>query len=290
MVLFNAQLASKQTYSSDQGVIDMNNLYSDLMNFPGGQPHAIAFTNETLTPGVYDSAGALTITGTITLDGLGQADPLFIIRGPGAFTTAVNTEIRLINGANANNVFWVATGAITTGAPTIMKGTLFSSSTVALGANTQIEGRMFSRTAALSMGVGSVVLAPGGESNINLGVLSSFVMFTASGAISGSCYGCITGDVGTGLGAATAFTGINGIVYLPGSEASDPGATTYAIYQNGVEVVHSSREINLLRSVVNLQAFITVTSENNPIEIRWKVDEGEAKLINRTLSLIRSHY
>jgi hypothetical protein len=295
MVLFNGLLSSEQAFSSDQGVVDLNDLHKELTGLSGGVSHDPDFggggTNgEIFSPGVYDSTGAITITGTITLDGNSETNPVFVFRGPGALTTTVNTEIRLINGATANNVFWITTGTISTGANTIMKGTLFSNAAIALGADTTIEGRMFSKTAALSMGTNSIVSSPSGDTDVGLGVLSSFVMFTAAGAISGSCSGCITGDVGTASGATSAFDGINGTVYGPGTEASDPGVTTYGIYQNGVEVANSSRVAYTLRSVVSLQALVSVTIGNSPIEVRWKVDKGEAKLLSRTLSLIRSHY
>ncbi len=286
LTLFNAMMSGAESFSSDKGADDVNALYNNLMSLQGA-PHTFTGGQETLTPGVYDLAGATTISGTITLNAQNDPNALFVIRVPAAFATAVNTTVELTNGGSADNIFWVVVGAITTGATTTMTGNLVGKSTIALGATAVIEGRMFSTGAALSMGASSTVTLPTGTSSQDFGVLSSFVMFTASGAIAGSGAFPIIGDVGTALGAATAFSGLIGDIYLAGTTSLEAPATSYSIYKNGIEVPNSSRTINVLNSVVNLQAMVTV-SAGEAIEIRWKVDTSESTLSSRTLSLIRS--
>jgi hypothetical protein len=288
IVLFNAQLASKNKYSSNQGVALISDVYSKLMNYPGGVAHGLVFGNgETLLPGVYDVTGALSIAGTLTLNGNGNSNALFIIRGTGAFTTGVNTTVILTNGANADNVFWVSGGAMSTGNPTTMKGTMVANNAaIALGSYTNLEGRMFSTAGALTMGATSTISVPSAGSTINLGILSSLVMFTASGAISGCATCTVNGDVGTGAGTATAFEGINGTVYTAGTAESAPSVTTFSIYKNGSEIAYSSRSVNTLSAIVSLQAGVAITA-GEPIEVRWKVDADEASLTHRTLSLVR---
>lgn len=292
LVLFNAQMLAppSEEFNSDDGVIAVNNIYNALMNAPGGIAHDLVFGNgETISPGVYNVTGAASIDGTLTIDGDNQTNPLFIIRSTGALTTGASTTVILTNGANARNIFWVSEGAISTGDTTIIQGTLLSNNNaVALGANTNIEGRMFSTTGALSMGANSSLTVPYGNSSIDLGVLSSFAMFTASGAIS-DCASCaVTGDVGTGLGPVTGFSTINGNVYPAGITTIQPINSTviYSIFKNGFEVEHSKRTIDLLSSIVSLQSVVSVLAGES-IEIRWKVDAGEVILNHRTLSLIR---
>jgi hypothetical protein len=289
LVLFNGQTSGDQIFSSDQGDQDVVSIYNDLMAAAGGVSHPLVFGSETLLPGVYDVVGALSFSGTLTLDGLGDPNSLFIIRATGAITTGVNTTLILTNQANANNIFWVSEGAISTADPTIMKGTLIANqAAVALGANTDLEGRMFAITGALTIGAGSTLIIPTENSGIDMGVLSSFAMYTSVGAVS-DCADCVvTGDVGTGLGAISGFANIIGTVFPQGSVASNPNLTTFSVYQNGIEVPHSSRKVNGLDAIISLQALVSVTTEDTPIEIRWKVDAGETKIGNRTLSLIRS--
>ncbi|MEC5166647.1 hypothetical protein RCH18_002394 [Flavobacterium sp. PL11] len=289
MILFDGQMSSNKSFSTDQGATGVDTLYTQLLSYPGGMSHALVFGNdEVLSPGVYDVSGAPSIAGKLTLDGNDDPNSLFIIRGTGAFTTGASTVVELIKGADAKNVFWLSAGAMSTGADTTMKGTMIANSNaIALGPNTKLEGRMFSTIGALTMGAGSVVSKPTGiSSSIDLGVLQSFAMFTKSGAISG-CAGCaVTGDVGTGAGAATDFNGITGTVFPPGT-TSEPTIKTYTVYKKGIEVPYSSRSFNMSSAVVNLQAMIVV-ADGDSIEIRWKVDSGDATIGNRTLSLLRT--
>ena len=303
MVLFNAQMAADTAsaspeFSSSQGVLDVATIYQDLMDMPGGIAHALTFGGgETLLPGVYDVTGAASIAGTLTLDGENDPNSIFIIRSTGAFTTqATTTDVVLINEASANNIFWVSQVAMSTGANTTMKGTLVSfAGAITLGAGTVFEGRIFTLSGALGVAANCVLEAPMGDSPVDLGVLSSFAMFTSSGAISADISSTIVGDVGTALGAGAIAGTLTGTFYPPGSTASTTppvvtGSVTYSIYLNGTEVLNSSRILKLDSDIVSLQAMVTVAAENNPIEIHWKVDAGEAMLQNRILSLIRSGY
>ena len=293
LVMFNAQISTTETvFSTDQGVDDVDAIYSQLINLPNTDTHPLVFGNdEILTSGVYGVLGAASIAGKLTLDGEGDPNALFVIKSIGAFSTGAGTEVILINGASANNVFWLSEGAASTAANTILKGTLLAhAAAVSLGANTNLEGRMFSTAGTVTMGATSYLYLPTGASPFNLGVLSSFVMFTSAGAISG-CADCgIIGNVGTGIGAATLFESINGTVYLPGT-TSTPNAsiTTYSIYKNGEEVINSSRSFSLPSSNITLQSMATVL-DGESIEIRWKVDSGKKAILeNRILSLIRSY-
>ncbi len=95
----------------------------------------------------------------------------------------------------------------------------------------------------------------------------------------------ITGDVGTALGVLTITGTHSGTQYPAGTASTNLNTmTTYGLYQNGIEVANSSRSINTLGSIVHLQAMVTTLSANEVIEVRWKVNDGESSLSNRTLS------
>jgi hypothetical protein len=289
VALFNAQIA--KSFSSPQGVIDVDEIYQALTATPGGVPHALAFgAGEVLSPGVYDVTGAASIApGILTLDGGGDPNSVFIIRSTGAFTTATTTNVVLTNGATSNNVFWMSEVAINIGPGAIMKGGLVSpAGAIGLGANTNLEGRMFTKAGALTIVAGSILTAPSGASPIDLGILSSFVMFSSAGTVLDNATSTITGDVGTAAGALTIIGTHFGEQYPSGTIATNAATATYCIYQNGVEVVHSSRTIDSETSVVSLQAKVTTLTTGEAIEVRWKVDTGEAMLDHRTLSLIPS--
>ena len=312
MVLFNAQTTNEThtetstttttTFVSTDAAEAVHQIYLQLNAYPiTDTNHGMVFgNNEILAPGVYFVTGAVSVAGKLTLDGGGNANSIFIIRGSAAVATNADSEVELINGATANNVFWVSEGALSTGATTKMKGTLFAhNSAISLGAGTTLVGRMFTNQGAASMAAPSHLTRPVGPSPIELGGLHSFVMYSGSGAISG-CIGCtITGDVGTAVGAATIFEDLTGgNIYLEGTtEMPNPTTNTtttvvasesfYSIYKDDIEVPNSSRKFNASNPNVTLQTMITIL-EGESISVKWKAEGGKININNRILSLIRS--
>lgn len=75
----------------------------------------------TFPPGCYSTVGAMTITlsTTVTLDAIapgGDGGNVWIFRSGGGITTGADSKVVLVNGANANNVFWTPSGAVLIGA------------------------------------------------------------------------------------------------------------------------------------------------------------------------------
>jgi len=106
--------------------------------------------NATLPPGVYISATASTIgvTGVLTLDGQGDANAQFVFQAPSALTTAAGppgapgSEIRLINGAKASNVWWQVGSSATIGTYTIFQGNVLADTTITMGTSSTSCGRL----------------------------------------------------------------------------------------------------------------------------------------------------
>lgn len=290
------------SYTSAQGVLDLNAAYAQLMAIPiTNTTHTITFgSGETLFPGVYSTSAALSIAGVLTLDGGGDSNSVFIFRSSAAIDTGAGTSIVLTNGASACNVFWVAEGAIGLGAGTIMKGTVIShGGAVAMGAGGLLEGRLFSTFGAVAFGPGTAKV-PLNCSFINLGILASFVIFTNSGALNGTGISYITGNLGTNNGIIGGFSTaiIDGTVFPPGDGTitttivtptivSPSSTATFSLYQNGIVLANAIRtKINSnYTNEISLQAIATIT-ENQPIEVRWNVTTGTLKLSNRILTLI----
>jgi len=61
-----------------------------------------------LTPGIYHSDSSIGLTGTLTLDGVGDPNAIFIFQAGSSLTTATNSKVVLENGAQACNIFWSA--------------------------------------------------------------------------------------------------------------------------------------------------------------------------------------
>jgi hypothetical protein len=98
------------------------------------------------TPGVYCYAGAISITGTFTMNGPG----VYIFRTTSTLNTTANSIVALTGGADAESVFWVPTAPTTLGATSVFKGSILGQSaaiTLGDGANLQ-NGRVLTGAAA----------------------------------------------------------------------------------------------------------------------------------------------
>ncbi len=299
---FNAQVNIPEAnyttgFSTSIAVDDLNLIYSDIMAIPVTSNHILTFGNgEILYPGVYNVAGAASISGTLTLNGNNEINPLFIIRAnAGAFNTGAGTNVILTNGATAKNVFWIADGAVGLGANTNISGTLFSHGAAVAGANSIITGRLLTTLGAISFGQGTLTL-PTGNSIINFRSLSNFVIFTSSGGDANTGASVYNGDIGTGSGAITGFetATVNGTIFQPGSTTVITPinhVATFSLYKNGVLIPNSSRTRTQLASDISLLAISTIEA-GDTVDVKWKIDEQisdgiEISVFNRILTLIK---
>lgn len=98
-----------------------------------------------LTPGVYCYAGAISITGTFTMNGPG----VYIFRTGLTLNTTANSNVALIGGATADDISWLPVGPTTLGADSVFKGSILGqSAAITAGANsTLLNGRVLSGAA-----------------------------------------------------------------------------------------------------------------------------------------------
>jgi hypothetical protein len=99
---------------------------------------------ETIYPGVYTVASAVSISGTLILDAQGDPDAMFIFKITGALNSVADTTVLLANEASSANVYWIAVGAVGFGTNTTMIGTAIAyPGAVSLGANGSITGSLY---------------------------------------------------------------------------------------------------------------------------------------------------
>lgn len=159
---------------------------------------------------------------------------------------------------------------------------------MSLGAESNLEGRLLTKLGAVSLGENVVLTIPTDIAPVSLGVLSRFAMWSSSGTVSDVTSAITKGDVGTALGHLT-MTGTHTGEEHPAGTTSSTSTTTYSIYQNEREIINSRRTIHLPNAIVSLQAMVTLAAGDS-IEIRWKIDSGQANLNHRILSVLRSEY
>lgn len=104
-----------------------------------------------LQPGVYETGGVLELTGTLTLDAMGNPDAVFIFRSTSTLITDVASEVVLINGARFCRVFWVVPSSATLGANSTFVGHIFAAETITANSGAQIEGQLLAMSSAVNL-------------------------------------------------------------------------------------------------------------------------------------------
>lgn len=105
---------------------------------------------QTLVSGVY-AGGAVGLTGTVTFDGQGDADAVFIVRAASTLITASASNVAFIGDAQACNVFWVVGSSATLGTNSTFNGTILAQASITATTNVAITGRLLARTAAVTL-------------------------------------------------------------------------------------------------------------------------------------------
>ncbi|MHB1197261.1 MAG: ice-binding family protein [Lutibacter sp.] len=115
--------------------------------------------NVTLPAGVYKYGTGLLLTNTITLDGGGVDCAAFVFQIAGDLTVANNVKIVLINGAKADNIYWVTAGAgAVIGTDVDFSGNVLSKTLISLEARSTVKGRLLAQTEVTL--IGNTVVKP----------------------------------------------------------------------------------------------------------------------------------
>jgi hypothetical protein len=139
---------------------DLVAAYNDIVARTGGTVIAGDLIGLTLPPGLYSAAGAVSDTGTLTLDGGGDPNAVFVFQIGGALNLAAGAQVTLTNGAQASNVFWQVNGAAAVGANAMFSGTILAHDAIAVGAGSEVNGRALALTGAISLNSDEFYSAP----------------------------------------------------------------------------------------------------------------------------------
>ena len=217
---FPFQIAESGNATTAQAKEDLLKVYISLNNIPVTKfGHLAAFTEEAISPGVYLIPSAGSVSGTVTLNGQGDPNAVFIIKFQGAFSMGAGAKIVLAGDTKAENVYWIAEGASSIGAAADMVGTLIAHpGAVSMGAGCTLVGRMLSTSGAISVATSEVTKPDAGNSIIPVvvsedpspaitigGNLKKFALFGSAGAVSNTGISGVVGDIGTNAGAVSGW-------------------------------------------------------------------------------------
>jgi HD-GYP domain-containing protein (c-di-GMP phosphodiesterase class II) len=147
-----------------QAKTDLAGAYDDAAGRPTTDSIPVELGGTTQTPGVYESpAGTFGITGTVTLDAKGDPNAVFIFKAASTLITASGSHVKLINGAQAANVFWQVGSSATLGTYSVLRGNVMALASITVTTGTTVDGRMLARTGAVTLDSDTITRTPGGR-------------------------------------------------------------------------------------------------------------------------------
>ncbi|MEO5776653.1 MAG: ice-binding family protein [Flavobacterium sp.] len=140
--------------STAQCATDLLTVYSYLNTLPTDIEllYPAQFGNDLLlTPHAYLLNTATVLTNNLYLDAEGNANAVFTINIYGAFSTSPSAKVFLLNGAQAQNVYWKVDGAVSISDHSEFTGTLVANNAaINVATGSTVTGRMLTTNGALT--------------------------------------------------------------------------------------------------------------------------------------------
>jgi len=110
-------------------------------------------TGLTLAPGVYTvQAGTTNLSGTLTLDGLGNANAFWAFQMPSTLITSTGSVVNVINTGPGAGVFWNVGSSATLNSGSTFEGNILALTSITMGAGVTIScGRALADTGTVTM-------------------------------------------------------------------------------------------------------------------------------------------
>ncbi|MDP1746537.1 MAG: ice-binding family protein, partial [Bacteroidota bacterium] len=154
--------------ATDKAAVHLTSLYNEIYALPVDitltEPTVLGH-NLVLTPHVYSMGAAGFITDTLILNALGNPNAVFVIKiMVGGLDTYAGSAIKLINGAQSQNVFWmIAAGDVLLNDNVTFRGNIITEA----GAinmrytNVDLDGRAFTKVGAIRAQDLTAIMPPG---------------------------------------------------------------------------------------------------------------------------------
>lgn len=107
----------------------------------------------TLVPGVYTvPAGTTNLSGSLTLDGLGNANAAWVFQMPSTLITSPNSVVNVINTGSGAGVFWNVGSSATIDVNTTFMGNILALTSITMNTTaTDLCGRALANTGAVTL-------------------------------------------------------------------------------------------------------------------------------------------
>jgi len=161
VVGFPPGIVTGTIHAADATALAAQNSIVTAFNALAGQPCDVNLTGQdlgglTLTPGVYCFASSAQLTGTLTLNGLGNPGSVWVFQIGSTLTTASGARVAYTNSGQACGTFWQIGSSATLGTATAFSGNILALASITLNTGANDVGALFARTGAVTLDTNNV--------------------------------------------------------------------------------------------------------------------------------------
>jgi hypothetical protein len=143
-------------HAADAVALAAQNANVTIYNQLAGQPCDVDLTGInlgglTLTPGVYCFSSSAFLTGTLTLNGLGNPGSVWVFQIGSTLITASGASVQYINGGQPCGTFWQVGSSATLGSSSSFAGNIFALASITLNTGATNRGGLFAQTGAVTL-------------------------------------------------------------------------------------------------------------------------------------------
>lgn len=132
---------------------------ADAIAIPNGVTIDGDIGGQKIGPGIYKNASSLLITGTLILDAGSDPNAVWIFQIGSTLTTASeDSNVILIGGAQAANVYWIVGSSATLGSYTTFAGNILAQSSITVNTGTDVNGRLLAKTGGITLDGNSILI------------------------------------------------------------------------------------------------------------------------------------
>ena len=139
-----------------QAQADLNTAFLAAAGLTGGAVLPSDISGLTFPPGVYKANGALLNARTVTLDGHGDPNAVFIFQIATTLTEGGSSRLVLTNGAQAKNIFWQVGSSATLGVNSVFSGTIMAHMSITFDTSATLSGRALAQVGAVTMDTNAI--------------------------------------------------------------------------------------------------------------------------------------
>jgi hypothetical protein len=143
--------------AADPGQLDLTAAYTTLTGLSCGATVGPNLAGLTLRQGVYCvSAAVSNLTGTLTLDGQGNPNAVFVFLMSSTLITSPGSTVSLINSANPCAVQWQVSSSATIDVGTTFVGNILALTSISMNSGATLAGRALARNGAVTLNTNNV--------------------------------------------------------------------------------------------------------------------------------------